>query len=215
VPTGEYVLQPESHTGGPVLVERFSCAPGPAGWRYAATVHEEAGGTARSKVDVTVDARWRQARVELRTGAWLLRGGVAGRELLWVRGGVDGTGATEYAEPAVAFTGTSPAFLVTTARMLGLAPGESASVALVAIAGDALAARTVRQRWTCVDVTEHDADLGSLRVERFDVADLDTGVVAEVHVAGDVVLAAPGVELRSLEGPPNVPRPAGPAPASE
>jgi hypothetical protein len=122
-----------------------------------------------------------------------------------VRGGLDGTGATEYAEPAAAFTGSSPAFLVTAARMLALAPGESSSVTLVAIAGDALAARTVRQRWTCVDVAEHVADLGTLRVERFDVADLDTGAVAEIHVAGDVVVAAPGVELRSLDGPPNLP----------
>jgi hypothetical protein len=200
---------PDMHTGGPILVERFSCAPGPVGWRYAATVAEEATGVVRGRVDVTVDARWRQARVELRAGAWLLRGGVAGRELLWVRGGADGAGATEHAEVAAAFTGTSPAFLVTTARMLGLVAGESASVELVAITGDALATRTVRQRWSYVEGTEHKADVGPLRVARFAVADLDTGTVGDVYLAGDVVLAAPGIELRSLESPPNLSNQAG------
>jgi hypothetical protein len=194
VPAGEYQL-------GDELVERFSCAPGPVGWRYVGT------GSDGGRVDVTVDARWRQVRVDLRTGSWTLRGGVAGRELLWVRGGVDGTDAAEHAAPAAAFTGRSPVFLIVTARMLGLEPGGSTTVALVEIAGDALATRAVRQRWTLHDITEHQADLGVLRVERYEVADLDTGEVGEVQLAGDVVLAAPGVELAALDGPPNQPPP--------
>lgn len=206
MPTGEYVL-----ADGPARVERFSCAPGPVGWRYAATVEDDSGAVF-GRVDVTVDARWRQARVELRSGPWMLRGGVAGRELLWVRSGSDGADAAEFAETAVAFTGTSPAFLVTTARMLA---GKSADLTCVAVAGDALATRIARQRWTAVDVTEHDTDLGPLRVERYQVADLDTGEVAEIHVAGDVVLAAPGVELRALEKPPHQTPPAAAPPHAD
>jgi hypothetical protein len=81
---------------------------------------------------------------------------------------------------------------------------------LVAIEGDALAARTVRQRWSLLDVAEHTTEVRPLRVERFQVADLDTGVAGEVHLAGDVVLSAPGVELNALDGPPTL-DPFGPA----
>jgi hypothetical protein len=195
VPSGEYQVGAER--------ERFSCAPGPAGWRYNATVLNP-DGVARGKVDVVVDARWRQVRVELVRGAWILRGGIAGRETMWVRTGVGGEGAAEAAERAAGFFGGSPAFWITTARMLALTAGESATVALVEIAGDALAAHSVRHRWSLVEVGEHAAELRPLRVERYEVADLDTGVVAEVHMAGDVVLAAPDIELLALDGPPTV-----------
>jgi hypothetical protein len=193
VPTGEYQLADG-------LVERFSCAPGPVGWRYVGT------GSDGGRVDVTVDARWRQARLDLRTRSWSLRGGVAGRELLWVRSGLDGTDAAEHAASAAAFTGRSPVFLVAVARMLALEPGGSTTAALVEVAGESLSTRGVRRRWTLHDVTEHAADLGVLRVERYEVTDLDTGEAGEVTLAGDVVLAAPGVELATLEGPPNQPR---------
>lgn len=190
-------------------VERFSCAPGPAGWRYTATV-PEAG--AERRVDVTVDARWRQSRVDLRAGEWTLRGGLAGREVLWLRSSTGAVGAAaggEFSQEAAGFTGASPVFLVTVGRMLALPPGGSAAVRLLAIEGDALAARTVRQRWSLLDVTEHAAELRPLPVERFEVTDLDTGVAGEVHLAGDVVLAAPGIELIALDGPPNL-EPLGP-----
>ncbi len=207
MPTGEYLVDQSaglvaipSHGGGPpATVERFSCAPGPAGWRYTASAHEPATGAARGRVDVTVDARWRPVRVELRVGSWWLRGGHTGREVLWVRGGEE---AREYSAEALGFGGASPAFLISTGRALRLEVGASASVALVAVTGDALATRTVRQRWSLQEIAEHVTDLRPLRVERYEVADLDTGVVAEVHLAGDVVLSAPGVELLALDGPP-------------
>ena len=207
MPTGEYLVDPSagivaipSHGGGPpATVERFSCAPGPAGWRYTASAHEPSTGAARGRVDVTVDSRWRPVRVELRAGGWWLRGGHAGREVLWVRGGDQ---AQEHAAEALGFGGASPAFLISTGRALRLDVGASASVALVAVTGDVLATRTVRQRWSLLEVAEHATDLRPLRVEKFEVADLDTGSVAEVHLAGDVVLAAPGVELLTLDGPP-------------
>jgi hypothetical protein len=213
VPSGEYRITAEAGLsgalhgiGGADVLERFACAPGPAGWRYAATRYEaEVGAGAEvGKVDVTVDARWRHGRVELRTGAWLLRGGVAGRDVLWVRAGTDGQAAAEQSTPAAGFWAASPAFLVTTARMLALSPGEVSTVALLGVTGDALAARTVRQRWTLLDVTDHPTDTRALPVERYEVADLDTGLVAEAHVAGDVVLSAPGVELLMLDGPPTL-----------
>ncbi len=211
MPKGEYriggdagLLGDGHGEAGAGLLETFSCAPGPAGWRYVASLRDAASGIAGGRVDVTVDSRWRHGRVELRAGGWLLRGGVAGPNVLWVRSGVDGTDAAEQTATAAGFWGVSPAFLVTTARMLALEPGQQTSVALIAVAGDALATRTVRHRWTLLDVTDHPTDLRPLRVERYEVADLDTGSVAEIHLAGDVVLSAPGVELLTLDGPPTV-----------
>ncbi|SCE59905.1 hypothetical protein GA0115252_17808 [Streptomyces sp. DfronAA-171] len=40
-------------------------------------------------------------------------------------------------------------------------------------------------------------------MDSYQVSDLETGERHDVHVAGDVVLAAPGIELEDLESPPN------------
>lgn len=187
MPTGEYQV------GG--RVERFSCAPGPLGWRYTAS--DDAGGS----VDLTVDAQWRQLRVEVVRGGWTIRGGVTGRQTNWVRAG--GPEPEELGQRAAGFFGDSPAFLIAAARLLALEPGKRANVELVELGGDALAARLVRQAWRLVEVTEHQAEMRPLQVDQYEVTDLDTGEAVEVHLAGDVVLAAPDVELISLEGPPS------------
>lgn len=41
-------------------------------------------------------------------------------------------------------------------------------------------------------------------VDEYQVSALDTGERHTVHIAGDVVLAAPGIELEALETPPSV-----------
>lgn len=41
-------------------------------------------------------------------------------------------------------------------------------------------------------------------VDEYQVSTLDTGERHSVHIAGDVVLAAPGIELEALETPPSV-----------
>jgi hypothetical protein len=187
MPSGEYQI-------GDVR-ERFSCAPGPAGWRYTAT--DSAGGS----VDIVVDERWRQLRVEIVRGGWRVRGGATGHQLTWVRSG--GGEAVEAAQRASGFVGASPGLLVATARSLALEPGAAATVGLVELGGDVLAARLVRQRWRLADVTEHQAELRPLRVERFEVADLDTGAGTELHLAEDVILAATDIELLELDGPPS------------
>ena len=169
------------------VAEEFQCAPGPAGWRYVA-----------SGVDLTVDSRWRPARLQLTTPSWTLRGGAAGRDLLWVRGD------REHSAEALAFLGDSPAFLVAVARSLGLAPGESATVPLVQVTGETLATRTVTRRWTLVSTEPHATDLGPLPVETWQATDLETAETTEFHLAGDVVLSAPGLELTRLDSPPNL-----------
>lgn len=105
---------------------------------------------------------------------------------------------------AHAFTGTSPAFLVATARLLRLTPGSPATrVRLVAFTHPVLAPRTVDQSWALMNSEAHATDNGPLTVDEYQVNALDTGEQHTVHLAGDVVLSAPGIELEDLESPPS------------
>jgi hypothetical protein len=203
MPRGTYHhLDPGGSLAG---VEVFSCAPGPSGWRYVSQVytpeHEPLG-----RVDVTVDDAWRQVRVQVTSGAWSLRGGVAGPDAVWVRGPADaapGGEGDEHTATAAGFTGRSPAFAVATARLLRLSLLDRRRVRLVGVTEPACVALPVDEGWALVDVTEHETETAPLRVERYEVADLATAERRVVHLAGDVVLEAPGLELADLESPPN------------
>ena len=187
MPTGTYVLHGEH--GDPDVVERFSCAPGPAGWRYTASRDDG------SRIDLTLDRRGRCIRLLAAAGGWEVRGGLAD-VLRWRRG------QDEHEEVAAGFTGTSPAYAVATARLLGLDVGEQRRVRLVALTEPSLAARTVDEGWA---LTALDAQEG-LAVARYEVADLATGERRVVHLAGDVVVAVEGarpVTVVELEGPPS------------
>jgi hypothetical protein len=219
MPRGTYHhLDPGGNLAG---VEVFSCAPGPAGWRYVSQTYD-AERRPLGRVDVTVDDRWRQVRVLVTAGAWSLRGGLAGPEAVWVRapadaggaagagaggdggaGGEEGAGGGEQAATAAGFTGRSPAFAVVTARLLGLELLGRRRVHLIAVTEPACLALPVDEGWALVDVEEHATDTAPLRVERYEVADLATAERRVVHLAGDVVLEAPGLELAELESPPN------------
>ncbi|MEU6036418.1 hypothetical protein ABZ801_13495 [Actinomadura sp. NPDC047616] len=195
MPRGTYLHVEEE------IEERFQCAPGPGGWRY---VGERSDGR---RIDVVVDARWRQIRVEVLAPDWWVRGGVTGYQVAWVRGARQaetGDEAAEHDARAHGFLGESPSFLVTVARSLRLAEGEQADVGLVRLAGPALSALTVTQRWRLAEITAYETDTEPLPVARYEVADLATGEIDEIHIAGDVVVAAPGVELTDLESPPNL-----------
>lgn len=66
-----------------------------------------------------------------------------------------------------------------------------------------LAPRTVDQAWALVGREVHPTDSGPLPVDEYRVTALDTGEVHTVHIASDVVLSAPGIELEHLETPPS------------
>jgi hypothetical protein len=190
VPRGTYL-----HLDGG-LEERFQCAPGAGGWRY---VGERSDGM---RVDLVVDARWRQIRVELAGPRWRIRGGVTGNDLAWVRAG--DAEAAEHGTRALGFLGESPGFLVAVSRSLGLEPGEHADIRLVQVTGTSLSALTVDRRWRLAGVTPYETETDPLPVARYEVADPATGEGHAVHLAGDVVLDAPGIELTDLETPPNL-----------
>ncbi|MZE81740.1 hypothetical protein [Streptomyces xinghaiensis] len=201
MPRGRYSLHdPHDHT--PLGEEHFQCAPGPSGWRYTARTTGPSGEPSGS-VDLTTDHLGRPLRLELHAGDWRVRG-AALDGVTWVRTDPEGARATEGNVPAHAFTGASPAFLVATARLLRLAPGGPATrVRLVALTAPVLAPRTLDQSWTLLKSETHPTDNGPLTVDAYQVTDLDTGEGHPVHIAGDVVLAAPGIELEDLDTPPS------------
>jgi hypothetical protein len=179
--------------------ERFSTVDAPAGWSYVG-VRDDG-----SRVELTVDSRWRPLRFELSTPRWRLRGGSAGRELLWVRSGADGADALEDAAEAAGFFGESPAFSVVMARLLSLPLKGSAWVRLISVSEPLLAPLIVERGWTLEAVDDHETDGGPLVVERYRVDDRATGEHVTLHLAGDVVLDGAGVELEELDGAPHQP----------
>ncbi|MFF7386306.1 hypothetical protein [Streptomyces griseoluteus] len=201
MPRGRYSLHdPHDHT--PLAEEHFHCAPGPSGWRYVSQLTAP-DGAHRGSVDLALDDLGRPIRLELHAGGWQVRG-AALDGVTWVRTDPAGLEATEGNVPAHAFTGTSPAFLVATARLLRLAPSSAATrVRLVALTDPVLAPRTVDQSWALVDREAHATDNGPLLVDEYQVTALDTGERHAVHIAGDVVLSAPGIELEDLQTPPS------------
>ncbi|MGW6141802.1 hypothetical protein ACWFRM_17790 [Streptomyces sp. NPDC055144] len=201
MPRGRYSLH-DTHDHTPLGEEHFHCAPGPSGWRYVSQTVTPSGDHSGS-VDLAIDELGRPIRLELNAASWQVRG-AAIDGVTWVRTDPTGTHATEGNAPAHAFTGTSPAFLVATARLLRLTPASPATrVRLVRFTDPVLAPLTVDQSWALLKTETHATDSGPLNVDEYQVTDLDTGEQQAVHLAGDVVLAAPGIELEHLESPPS------------
>ncbi|MFJ9907689.1 hypothetical protein ACIRVK_33210 [Streptomyces sp. NPDC101152] len=201
MPRGRYSLH-DPHDRTPLAEEHFHCAPGPSGWRYVSRVTTPSGDH-QGSVDLALDELGRPIRLELHAADWQVRG-AALDGITWVRTDPTGTQATEGNARAHAFTGRSPAFLIATTRLLRLTPSATATrVRLVALTEPVLAPRTVDQSWTLVNREAHPTDNGPLTVDEYQVTALDTGEQHAVHIAGDVVLAAPGIELEDLESPPS------------
>ncbi|MFI7278191.1 hypothetical protein [Streptomyces sp. NPDC049879] len=202
MPRGRYRLHdPDDRT--PPADEHFQCAPGPTGWRYVSR-RTTGTGAPTGSVDLTLDALGRPIRLELAAAHWRVRG-AALDGLTWVRMGADGTDAEQRTADGRAFSGESPAFLIATARLLRLTPdAPTARVRTVAFTAPHLAPRTLDQGWTLLGSEDHATDTGTLTVDHYQLDDLETGARGTVHLAGDVVLAAPGVELEALDSPPSV-----------
>lgn len=201
MPRGRYSFH-DTHDHTPLGEEHFHCATGPSGWRYTAQDTSPTGDHSGS-VDLTIDELGRPIRLELHASSWQVRG-AALEGVTWVRTDPTGDDAREGNVRAHGFTGASPAFLISTARLLRLEAGAPAArVRLVSFAPPVLAPRTLDQSWTLVRRKTHATDGGSLTVEEYEVVELDTGERRVVHIAGDVVLSAPGIELEDLESPPS------------
>jgi hypothetical protein len=198
VPRGTYLVN-----GRP---EAFSCAPGPAGWRYVS-----------DRLDLAVDAAFTVVRFAVRDGrdgtAWA-RGGRTtiddGQRLLTWTCSADEV--HERVSTATSVDAESPGSVVALLRAVGR-PGETPvrkRVAVVRFTPPSFAGLEARYGIARLDAERHEAPDGPLLVERWNVDDLDAGTRLVVHLAGDVVVAAEGstasgerhVEVRSLESPP-------------
>ncbi|MEU5955280.1 hypothetical protein [Streptomyces sp. NPDC047525] len=201
MPRGHYSLH-DTHDHTPLGEEHFHCAPGPSGWRYVSQ-RTAPSGEPTGSVDLALDELGRPIRLELHAGDWQIRA-AAIDGVTWVRTDPTGTHATENNAPAHAFTGTSPAFLIATTRLLRLTPASPATrVRLVAFTDPVLAPRTLDQSWALLKSEAHTTDNGPLVVDEYQVTALDTGEQHAIHITGDVVLSAPGIELENLESPPS------------
>lgn len=202
MPRGHYTLH-DPYDDAPLGEEHFQCAVGPTGWRY---VSRQVGttGEVTGTVDLTTDLLGRPLRLELRSGDWQVRGGSL-RGVTWVRTDPTGRHAQEGNAEAHTFAGASPAFLIATARLLRLgAQAPTSGVRLVEFSSPVLAPRTLDRSWRLASTEVHSTESGPLTVENYQVTDLQTGEADAVHLAGDVVLAAPGVVLEDLQTPPSV-----------
>ncbi|MCX5397397.1 hypothetical protein [Streptomyces sp. NBC_00102] len=205
MPRGRYSLH-DPHDRTPLGEEHFHCAPGPSGWRYVAQRTTPSGDHLGS-TDLALDELGRPIRLELHAGGWQIRG-AALEGVTWVRTDPTGADPAEGNVRAHAFSGTSPAFLVAVTRLLRLTPDSPETrIRLVTFTDPVLAPLTVDQSWALMDSEAHATDNGPLLVDTYQVSDLNTGERHTVHLAGDVVLAAPGIELEDLESPPS-PKPA-------
>ncbi|WP_328312498.1 hypothetical protein OG432_20995 [Streptomyces sp. NBC_00442] len=201
MPRGRYSLHdPHDHTF--LGEEHFHCAPGPSGWRYVSQLTTPSGDPSGS-VDLALDELGRPIRLELHAGGWQVRG-AALDGVTWVRTDPSGIHATEGNVRAHTFAAGSPSFLVATSRLLRLTPqSPTTRVRLVLFTDPVLAPRTIDQSWALMKSEAHATDNGPLTVDEYQVNALDTGEQHTVHIAGDVVLAAPGIELEALESPPS------------
>ncbi len=158
-------------------IEGFSCGSGPAGWRYVGTR------AAGDSVDLTVDTSGRVLRLLVEQDGWVLRGGSAGQELVWLRG------EDEHRAVAVGFAGSSPAFDLVVARMLALSVGSSQRVTLVEVCEPVAATRTVAHAWARTACEESGVD-------RYEVTDLDTADRWVLHLSGEVLVSREGASDR-------------------
>ncbi len=193
-PAGRYTILDAD--GSPAGSEDFRSAPGPAGWRYFATV-AAAGGPAL--VDLAVDAAWRpvRVRIESEAGRTLLNASPQGH-LRGVLG--DAPGEVPLGERLLHYP--SPGFLVAIMR----APDRGTSLDVTALDPDTW--RLAEERWAVErsDDEALDTPVGRFVAERWTIETRSWRRV--VWLAGDMVAAEEGrLELADFEPGPAGPRP--------
>jgi hypothetical protein len=72
------------------------------------------------------------------------------------------------------------------------------------VSGTSLSALTVLWRWRRGATSSYETETEPLPVTEYEITDLSTGEAESLYLAGDVAVAAPGVELTDLESPPNL-----------
>jgi hypothetical protein len=191
MPLGRYtVMDGEGH---PVGTEDFRCAPGPSGWRYAASITTTVPEPHGELVDLVVDRSWRPVRLRIDTGQHHLVASPRGDRLTGVR---DGEPFDVGFDPEVELDYLSPSFNAVTANRLG----RTAEIDVVYLEPVTCRPVPMRQRYELVGEEEVDTPVGRFRAARWQYTALGSGFSRPMWLAGDVIVRYEGVfELDEYE----------------
>ncbi|MEX2457958.1 MAG: putative glycolipid-binding domain-containing protein [Actinomycetota bacterium] len=188
MPIGTYrVMDGEGVPNGEV--ERFRCAPGPAGWRSVSEIDAVEPHPHAETVDITVDADWRPVRLRLDTGEHQLLARPAGDRL---EIDLDGERRDLDWDPETELDYRSPAFNAVTVNRLHRASVTAADLSVVFFEPFTCEPRIVPQRYELLDDGPVTTPVGEFQAERWRYTALDTGWTRAVWIAGDVVVAYEG-----------------------
>jgi hypothetical protein len=199
MPIGKYSVQ--DGDGRPVGTEEFRCAPGPAGWRYVATIVTSDPEPHREVVDFVVDHGWRPVRLRIDSGEHQLVLSMAGDRLSGHR---DGKPIEVPFGPEVEIDYLSPCFNAVTARRLD----RTQEIEVVYLEPVTIEPVGARQRYERGAEEDSDTPAGRFRARKWTYTSLDSGWSRPFWLAGDVVVRFQDLfELEEYE-----PGASGPAP---
>lgn len=200
MPAGIYTVM--DGKGNPVGAEEFRCAPGPAGWRYFASIQTSVPEPHRETVDLVVDDRWLPVRLRIDTGSHSV-------DLAAEEGRLFGTRDGETLE--IGWDGRldidyfSPSFNGVTANRLG----RTEEIRVVYLDPVTCLPHVVQQRYELMGEEAVGTPVGRFTATR-QYTGLDTGWTGVLWVAGDIVVSFENVfELAAYD-----PGPRGPFPVS-
>jgi hypothetical protein len=199
VPVGIYTVM--DGKGNPVGMEEFRCAPGPAGWRYFASIETSVPEPHRETVDFVVDNSWLPVRLRIDTGSHDVNLTAEDARLLGTR---DGEPLQIEWERRLDLDYFSPSFNAVTANRLG----RTEEIRVVYLDPVTCEPHVVSQRYEREGEEEVATPAGRFRATRWQYTGLDTGWTGPLWVAGEIVVAFQNVfELASYEPGPRGPFP--------
>jgi hypothetical protein len=180
VPAGRYIVM--DGRGTAVGTEEFRCAPGPAGWRYAATISTSSPEPHGELVDFVVDSAWRPVRLRIDTGSHQLLASPEGGRLTGIR---DGEPLDVPFGPEVEIDYLSPCFNAVTAIRVG----RTADIDVLYLEPVTCQPIRVRQRYDRGAEETVATPVGRFRATRWQYTALDSGWSRPFWLAGEVVVA--------------------------
>ncbi|HEX2024818.1 MAG TPA: hypothetical protein VHH92_00315 [Actinomycetota bacterium] len=167
--------------GTAVGTEEFRAGPGPAGWRYVASITTTVPEPHGELVDLVVDRSWRPVRVRIDTGAHHLMASPRADRLAGV---LDGEPLDVGFGPEVEIDYLSPSFNAVTARRLA----RTAEIDVVYLEPYTCRPQFVRQRYELQGEEIVDTPVGRFQAERWQYTSLDSGWTNPLWLAEDVVV---------------------------
>lgn len=188
--------------GNPVGTEEFRCAPGPAGWRYFSTIETSDPEPHRETVDLVVDDRWLPVRLRVDTGFHRIDLAAEETRLTGVR---DGEPVEIPWKRRLDLDYLSPSFNAVTANRLG----RTEEIEVVFFDPVTCEPHLEGQRYELLSEEDMvETPVGRFAASRWQYTGLRSGFTRQLWVAGDVVVAYPGLfELAAFDPGPRGPFP--------